>query len=122
MKAILNKRFIISCAIAILFILIALFSVGMKRSNAMLGFGGRIVSVIPCPCSFNLAVTVAGVKGGIFSFEPGSLPFAWWQIFRPGPWAKGSYVPGNVCLWFIPYGCAGIPTMGTILDVGTSMF
>lgn len=121
MKAILNKHFIISCVIAILLILTASFGVGMKKSNAMLGFEGKIVSVTFCPCSFNLLISIAGVKGGIFSFEPGSVPFAWYQIFHSGPWTKGSYVPGNVCLWYVVVGCAGIPTMGTILDVGTSL-
>ena len=76
---------------------------------------------MPCPCSDNLAISVVGVKGGIFSFGPGSVPFAWYQIYRPGPWAKGTYAPGGVCLWPFPDGCAGFPTEGTILDVGTSL-
>lgn len=108
----------------IMLVSFALFlSIGVNTSSAqMLGFGGRVASVVPCPCSMNLMITIAGVKGGTFSFGPGSLPFAWYQIFRPGPFAKGAYAPGGSCLWFIPYGCAGFPTMGTIVEVGTSMF
>lgn len=117
-----NKNLVLRGIATILFFFVVMFGAGVKTSDAMFGFGGRIVSVVPCPCSMNLAITIAGIRGGIFSLEPGVLPFAWYQIFRPGPWAKGTYVPGNVCLWPIPYGCAGFPTMGTILEVGTSMF
>lgn len=116
-----KKHFVLFSAVVIFFLVIT-FSVWVKTSNAMLGFGGRIASVVPCTCSANLMITIAGVRGGVFSFEPGSLPFAWYQIYRPGPWARGTYVPGNVCLWIVPDGCAGIPTMGTIIEVGTSLF
>ena len=108
---------------SILFFLAVSFGVGVKTSNAaLLGFGGRILWVMPCPCSGNLAIAIGPPRGGIYSFGPGSIPYAWYQIFHPGPWALGSYVPGNACLWFIPFGCAGFPTMGTMINVGTSMF
>lgn len=106
-----------------LFFLVASFGVGVKTSNAaLLGFGGKIAWVMPCPCSANLAIFIVGVKGGVFSFGPGSIPYAWYQIFHPGPWALGSYVPGNMCLWPVVVGCAGFSTRGTIINVGTSMF
>lgn len=109
--------------VGVVFLFVSLFGVGARiaRAEGLPGFGGKIVSVITCPCSMNLMITIAGVKGGTFSFGPGSVPFAWYQIYRPGPWAKGTYSPGGMCLWFIPFGCAGIPTMGTMLEVGTSM-
>ena len=115
------RHFVLLSSITVFFLAVS-FSMGVKTTNAMLGFGGKIAWVMPCPCSMNLAIMIVGVKGGVFSFEPGSIPFAWYQIFHAGPWALGTYIPGNVCLWFIPDGCAGFPTMGTILDVGTSAF
>ena len=116
-----NKRTFLLSTTAVFFILIASFGMWAKSSNAILGFGGKIAYVYYCPCSANLAVFVAGVRGGVYSFTPGSLLYAWYQIFRPGPWTVGTYVPSNVCLWFIPYGCAGFPTMGTMIEVGTSI-
>ncbi len=117
-----NKRTLLLSTTAVLFVIIAVFGVWVKTSSAIsLGFGGRITKVVYCPCSANLAIFVVGVKGGVYSFEPGSLLFAWYQIYRPGPWTVGTYTPVNKCLWFVPKGCAGFPTIGTIIDVGTSI-
>ncbi len=119
----INKRTLLLSATAILFVFIASFGMWIKSSNAIFhGFGGKSVYVMYCPCSANLAVFVLGVRGGVYSFGPGSLPFAWYQIFRSGPWVLGTFVPGTgMCLWPVPFGCAGFPTMGTILEVGTSI-
>ncbi len=116
----INKRVFLSVTVSVVFLLVASFGVGIKSSNAMLhGFGGKIVYVHYCPCSANLAVFVLGVKGGVYTFQPGvSLLFANYQIWRSGPWVVGTYVPGGVCLTWKK--CAGFSTTGTILTVGTS--
>ncbi len=116
-----NKRAFLLTLAALFFLLVASFGVGIKSSNAMLGFGGKIVAVRPCLCSANLAVFVVGVKGGVYTFQPGvSLLFAQYQIWRPGPWVLGTYAPGGVCLRYRFLGCTGFPTMGTMITVGTS--
>ena len=128
----INSRHLLIGLATLFFVFIISFSLWVKRGDAlslMSGFGGRIAWVMPCPCSLNLAILIAPTNPlappstyGIFSFEPGSVPFAWYQIFRPGPAVKGTYVaPKNECLWPFPDGCEGFDTRGTIVDVGTSL-
>ena len=116
-----NKRTLLLGMVGVLLLFVASFGLWVRSTNAILGFGGKSVYVYYCPCSANLAVFVVGVKGGVYTFQPGvSQLFAWYQIWRAGPWVLGTYAPPGVCLWYIPYGCAGFPTMGTMIEVGTS--
>lgn len=86
-------------------------------------FGGKILEVVYCPCSFNLAVTVGPPNGGVFTYEPGaSIVDSFYQIFRPGPWVLGWYAPGGACLDFCVDCCYPMRTpIGTIIETGTSM-
>lgn len=108
-----------------IFIVTVSFSLRVKAGRALgiAPFGGRILSVQYCPCSWNLAITVGPPVGGVFTYEPGfSTVRAFYQIFRPGPWVLGTYVPGGSCLTFCHWCCmpANFP-IGTIDEVGTSM-
>jgi hypothetical protein len=108
---------------AVLLLLAVSFGFWVKSSKAIIPFGGQITSVFYCPCSGNLAVVVGPPSGGIFMYQPGAtIVYAFYQIFRPGPWVLGNYTPGGSCMQFIPYGCAPMawPT-GTINEVGTSL-
>ncbi len=115
----INKRTIFLSLVAASVLFVASFGMWVKPANAMLGFGGRIVFVKLCPCSANLAIWVFGPRGGVYTFQPGvSVPFANYQFWRPGPAILGTFVPGGVCL--TGFFCAGFPTMGTMVTVGTS--
>lgn len=86
-----------------------------KPVDAILGFGGRILKVVPC--DNGLMLTIGPPRPGLFMLMPGSLTFSWYQV-RQGPWALGAYTPGGVCVLF----AVPIPVMGTITVMGTSLF
>jgi hypothetical protein len=123
LPTITRKRSFILGTAAILLLLGVSFGLWVKSSKAIIPFGGPITSVFYCPCSANLAVVVGPPSPGIFMYQPGaSTVYAFYQIFRPGPWVLGNYVPGGACMMFIPYGCAPMAfPMGTINEVGTSL-
>ena len=54
-------------------------------------FGGRILKVITC--DEGLLITIGWPRGGEFMFTAGSILYAWYQIYRPGPWALGIALP-----------------------------
>lgn len=120
-----NNLLILGTAVSVL-LFVLLSVVGAQPTKAAvppLGapFGGVITSVFYCPCSANLAIVVGPPSPGTYTYQPGvSMVYPFYQIFRPGPWVKGSYIPGTgVCA--TGYFCATVPTMGTISDVGTSL-
>lgn len=119
----MKKRQMVVGGIFVLSFFVAAYSVWIKPSKAVLQFGGQITSVFYCPCSANLAIVVGPPSPGVFMYQPGvSMVYAWYQIFRPGPWVLGTYTPGGACMMFIPYGCAPMAApMGTITQVGTSL-
>ncbi len=85
-------------------------------------FGGRSVSIIPCMCSANILVVVADPRGTLLPLviQPGLTVL--YAHFKPLPPANtvGKFFPGGVCL--IPATpCAVIPSVGTIMMMGTSM-
>ncbi|TSC61454.1 MAG: hypothetical protein G01um101448_342 [Parcubacteria group bacterium Gr01-1014_48] len=85
-------------------------------------FGGRIKKVEVCTCSGSLNLTIGLPRPRQLLYVPGaSILYAFYQIFRPGPWTLGMYTPGAVCLMAQKF-CTPvtIPPIGTIRIVGTS--
>lgn len=113
---------------AFIFLLTAAFAIWVKSTGALLGFGGRITSVIPCTCGpvpLSTAVTVVGPSPGIFLNIVGvSSLFSHYQIYRPGPFVVGGWAPsGAICMIGLPPDCVPVltPPIGTIISVGTSL-
>lgn len=119
----IRKRPFVLVLVSIFFLFVVSFGFWIKSSKAIIPFGGPILNVFYCPCSANLAVVVGPPSPGVFMYQPGStIVYAFYQIFRAGPWVLGNYTPGGACLMFIPYGCAPIAyPLGTIMEVGTSL-
>lgn len=126
----IKKRAVMVGVTAILLLLGVSFGVWVKSSKAAapvvvagIPFGGLILNVFYCNCSFNLAVVVGPPVGGVYMYQPGaSLIYAYYQIFRSGPWVLGTFVPGGACMQYVGFGCSPmvIPT-GTIVTAGTSL-
>lgn len=94
-------------------------------ANAQIGllpFGGPIVSVIPCYCSFGALLTIGPPVPGTYVFQLGrSILFPMGQVYRPLPMVLGTWTPGGVCetgFFCLP---PPVPIMGTIGIVGTSL-
>lgn len=123
----IKKHPVLTGVIIGVILLVASFGVMMRPTKAFmtgLPFGGMIVLPYWCPCSFNIAFTVVGQKGGWFTYDPGlSTLFQWWSL-RPGAWILGTYWPGTgVCGYAVasPPWCVYVPTMGTVVMAGTSL-
>lgn len=124
-----KKHTIVTSSILAVLLIVTSFGVRIKKSKAILQFGGEILNVTYCTCSMNLAITVGPPAGGVFTYEPGATVYAFYQIFRPGPWVLGTDVPGGECLsWYMcgPDPCclpdfSTAPPVGTIAEVGTSL-
>lgn len=119
----IRRRPILVGIIATLSLFVASFSVWVRSSKAVLPFGGSILSVTYCTCSGNVALTLGPPTPGIYSYNPYStVLFPFQQVYRPGPWILGGYVPEAVCLVGVPPACtAGSAPFGTITMAGTSM-
>ena len=92
-----------------------------KPADAILGFGGKILHVTPC--ATGMLLTIGPPRPGLFMWMPTTLTFSWYQQWRPGPWALGTYVPGGACV--CPYyqcWAGAIPALGTMTSIGTSSF
>ena len=84
-------------------------------------FGGPILWVDYCTCSGNIRLTVGPPVPGAYVFQPGrSIPFLFYQLYRPGPFVLGNATTGGSCSIYVGDGCATLPTLGTIFMVGTS--
>jgi len=86
-------------------------------------FGGLILAVDECTCSGSFLITIGPPVPAIVLYVPGvSMPHEWFQILRVGPWAKGTYRPGGVCL-MAGKSCTpfSLQPVGTIFEVGTSL-
>ncbi len=113
-----------------LFVIVAILFAGLagfwsaqpKTANAQLGvpFGGWIVNAVWCLCSGGILLTISPPVPGTFVFQFGrSIPFAYGQVFRPGPAVLGTWTPGGICS--TGFFCTPIPAMGTIGIIGTSL-
>lgn len=118
-----KKHYIATSFIVVFFLIITSFGMRVKSGKAIVPFGGQILAVTYCPCSANVAITVGPPAGGVFTYDGSGMVYAFYQLFRPGPWVLGSYIPGSPGCWmFVPHGCVPIATpIGTISEVGTSM-
>jgi len=88
-----------------------------RPAEAILGFGGKILSFIPC-LNAGALFFIGPPRGGLFMRVPSTLVFAYGQL-RPGPWALGSYFPGGACVISIIPPIV-IPALGTMIMIGTS--
>ncbi|OIP65543.1 MAG: hypothetical protein COV32_02910 [Candidatus Yonathbacteria bacterium CG10_big_fil_rev_8_21_14_0_10_43_136] len=116
-------RPVIISFVIVIFLIVFSFGMRINSGEAIAPFGGQILNVMYCPCSANIAITVGPPAGGIFSYDGSGMMYAFYQIFRPGPWVLGTYIPGSKGCWqFVPNGCIPlILPIGTISTVGTSM-
>lgn len=85
-----------------------------------LAFGGRVLWVEPCTCSAGAAIAVGPPRPGYFLFQPGISVLFSFYAFVPANYVLGTYIPGGVCLTGIPPACATVPTLGTVVLMGTS--
>src|SRR3989344_3140506 len=95
-------------------------TVPAAAQTGILPFGGRIAFVEYC-CN-GVAINVVGPRPGRFLYTAGSILYAYYNIFAPGPNVVGTALPdGEPCL--DPFlECSPIPTLGRIVQVGTSGF
>lgn len=106
------------------------FSIRVNSTDAILGFGGEILSAVPCTCSGNYAIVVGTPTPGIYIYEPsiagaiGTKLDEYFMLWEPGPWVLGTYTLGGVCTITAVPACVpfGNPvTNRTMIEVGTSM-
>lgn len=110
--------------ILVVFVLtLTVFFVGpSEKTTAIVPFGGPILKATFCTCSFNILLTVGPPLPGNYIYQPGvSIPYAYGQVFRSGPWVLGNWIPGGMCSMWIGKACVPLPSAGTILEVGTSL-
>ncbi|MBI2096536.1 MAG: hypothetical protein HYT40_00010 [Candidatus Sungbacteria bacterium] len=92
----------------------------MAVSSPFIPFGGRILT--STYCIEGQWITVGPPWPGSFVFTAGSILYAWYQIFRPGPWALGIALPISItCSVPCPAGFCPIGAGLKIDKVGTSL-
>ena len=91
-------------------------------------FGGKIISVLPCPCSLGFVDTIGPPRPAtIFipqSFLTSPLNHLWKQILTPGVWTLGLYFHWSIpCLVYVGTACVPAPIQpeGIIFRSGTSL-
>ncbi len=117
----------------ILFKIITTFYIGLflaVPTQALAGpglpFGGQIIQTLPCVCSLNFLIInrpIGPTSVPNLVFGPGSVLYAFYNIFRPGSYILGTYTHPTICAMWGPDGCSPpiiIPAM-KIFMVGTSM-
>lgn len=85
------------------------------KAAPITNFGGVIISIIPCPSSANFVLIILDKRGFTIPlvFQPGfSFLHKMYQA-RPVVNTIGSFIPGGTC--------SGIPIIGTIIRMGTSI-
>jgi hypothetical protein len=86
-------------------------------------FGGRILGVQYCTCSFNLLLYIGPPRGGTFIYSPGiSTLYQYYQVFRGGPWALGTSAGTGTCLQYAVIGCVTTGFGSIIRKIGTSLY
>lgn len=118
----LKKKLFIFILVTAVVSIVAFAILPVKRSGAILPFGGQITAVRFCGCSANVRITVGPPVGGVFIYQPGAtVLYEYGQILRSGPWVLGNWSPGGACLIPSGKGCATLPSQGTMIQVGTSL-
>lgn len=98
----------------------------MAAAGGAIPFGGRIIYAVACTCSVpNWGIIVGPPAGGIFIYMPGiSRLYAFYSIFRPGPWVLGTAAGGAPCMQVRGNSCVPderVPAGPVIVIVGTSL-
>lgn len=89
--------------------------------DALLPFGGFVNYVQYCTCSMAIASVVGPPVGGTFVYAPGTVTYAYGQVYRSGVWLLGNWTPGGVCLFYAGVGCGTFPVWGRMSEVATSL-
>ena len=98
---------------------LAIFYQQAQAQYSLIPFGGRIEAVNYC-CN-GIELIIGPPRGGDFLFSWNSILYAFYQIYRPGPWVLGDAEPGGACV-HIAGGCeTSHPTTGIIRQIGTSL-
>ncbi len=128
----MSKQKIIIVGLLVLFLLLGIMI--HIHAQTSLGFGGNIIKVDVCANNGGVALTLGPPSPpgiGAYLFLPGppngppvpglfSVLYPYGQIYRPGPYVLGAYIPGGVCLSAGKVGIP-VPVIGTITIVGTSL-
>lgn len=115
-----NSRKKILFLFIFLFLAAGIFNYKIKKTDALipLPFGGRIGAIVIC--TNGILVTVSLPRPGVFLYQfVSTIPFAYYQFYRPGPAIKGTYFEGGECV--LPPPAPSIPAMGTMIIAGTSL-
>lgn len=100
-------------------------SVQVTAAVGTIPFGGRIIYTTVCTCGGgSWGIKVGPPVGGDFIYQPGvSHLFAFYSIFRPGPWVLGTAAGGAPCMQVRGNSCVPdevVPAGPVIIMVGTS--
>jgi len=85
-------------------------------------FGGRILFVQYCTCSFNLLIYIGPPRGGSFILGPGSIVYLFYQIYRSGPWVVGRSSGNASCMQYSGNSCIKTGSGSIIRKIGTSIW
>lgn len=108
------------------FLLIITLFLNPVQANALpTSFGGQIVGAFPCTCNV-VPSWILYIRDVRYQFplpiiyQPG-LTFLY-KLYQPRPAvnAIGTFAPAGVCMIYVVSGCAPLPIIGTMLQLGTS--
>ena len=92
-------------------------------SNPLKGaFGGKILSVQYCTCSFNLLLYIGPPRGGSFILGPGSIIYLFYQVYRSSPWVLGTSSGNAPCMQYSGNSCVKTGSGSIIKKIGTSLW
>lgn len=114
------KRLLLSLLISVL--IFGGFPIFTNALGFGIPFGGRILSVTYCTCSFSLMVSVGPPRGGTFIYQPGlSRLYSYYRIFSSGPWVLGTATGNSTCLIYSGNSCVPVGAGLVMRLVGTSL-
>lgn len=115
---------------SLIFLIVSSFVFFVPQAEAQLAqpFGGLVTFTVPCACTGTLNVWftplyIAGTPiTGQITYSPfTTILYAYFNIGVPGTWHLGSYIPGVQACWVpVGLGCAPVPSLGLMTQVGTS--
>lgn len=132
-----KKHRLVFGAFVFLLMLSVSFFIKPASSKALLGFGGRVMSITVCTCSFpvSLYIVLGPPTGGSYVLPIGlATPFEYYDVwgvgnfvtadtYLPSPlgnWLLGGYVTGGQCL-VLAEPCYPLVPEGTVVEYGTSL-